>query len=216
MRHPARWKGRWILGEPPWCSPPLPCAPGWAKVPFKLYQSTLGECGPRPIAQSHGWWGGNCVAACLLNTSWNAAWSDGIACFLRGSGLSTRVELAWRPEGSTGGTVTLEMQFWKPDSLHHRILLEPHLTSRECYESQGHPRMMSTMGPSSIRKEMVSGWKHPTCRVTGGDPYLIRQRGFPCMVSILSSWACGVGRDVLKGFGRWNSLRGLSPQGRIL
>ncbi len=48
------------------------------------------------------------------------------------------MELTWSLEGSAGGTGTLEIQFWKQDSLRRRISLESHLTSGECCASQGH------------------------------------------------------------------------------
>ncbi len=130
----------------------------------KVYTRPLGSVTPgsRSIAQFHALFAEHILESCIVRL--DHKFLEGFGALNEGGVNLETGRKCWRFWEST-----LEIQFWKQDSLHHRISLESHLTSGECCASQGHPRMMSMVGPSSTRKEIVSRCKQPTCRGTGGD-----------------------------------------------
>ncbi len=89
--------------------------------------------------------------------------------FTWGSGLLTRVEHTWTYEDLLSGLGIEDRQFWK-QVLFQRVNSQGYrLTSGECRLSQGRPRMISTVGPSSTRNEMVSSHRRLTCSFRGGS-----------------------------------------------
>ncbi len=127
-------------------------------------------------------------------TSWlPVCWTHpGTPCSQMGSSephevLDSPLGWTWSFGLLTRGTGTLERQFWMQvfgGSRWYPIWLRGNVEI-----ARGYPRMISTVGPSSTRKEILSWWRQHTCRVIGGDRNLMcpRPSTFPCMVSIFSS-----------------------------
>ncbi len=143
--------------EPPWCTPPLPCAPGWTMdilYPWGVYVQAASRW-RSPMA-------GEVVDECLP-----AYWRHpGMPCSQEGdtvdSGLSMRVEAIGMGGDLWSGRGRSVRQWWWQNSLQRITSQVSHLISGECRMSQGHSRMMSTVGPTSTRNVISSLCRVPT------------------------------------------------------
>ncbi len=116
-----------VVGEPPWCNPPSPYAPGWTGDIWTGEQCHWPTPGSRSMAQSQA------VVTSWLPVCWT---HPGTPCESIGiGGLSTRVEWTWSFGLLNRGTGTLERQFWMQVLLHRRISLVSHLTSGGCWDN---------------------------------------------------------------------------------
>ncbi len=180
----------------------------------RVYTRPLGSIAPgsRSMAQSHGRCGDNFVAACLLNTSWNAVYSDGIVGTSKGSGLSTMVEWTW----------SLELQG------HWRVSFgcRSYSIGRSCW----YPIWL--LGNVKIARG-IPGWYRrwiltvPVRKSSPDEDSLLAEWSAKtetwctcaqavftvCSLSSAQPVSCGVNQAVLGRLVRWNCLRIPSPRG---
>ncbi len=122
-----------------------------------------------------------------------------------GSGLSTRVDESWAGMGEERGLGTVVRQFCCQNSLQRVIALSSHLTSGEWRVKPACPRIISTVGPSSTRKVMVSSCRHPHT-VSKGEQCILLTHAPTDFPEWFRLWAprhgvFGAGEDGLGGLG---------------
>ncbi len=91
-----------------------------------------------------------CILACVVTEDRTKDWTHAME-----PGLSWRLT-CWRNWSIPSEPLSCQLQLVTSQG--------SHLTSGKCWLSQGLPRMIYTVGPSSTRTEIVSSCRHPTHR----------------------------------------------------